>query len=128
MSNKLPKEFAPVKSFPGDSKYWAHEDWQLDSISLPPNFWNVVEDEMLERIDSKSSNEDSVPEFCAIELVQEVLNEQQAFVVEGYLWRGKSYAQLGKELGVTKQRVHIVYHKSLEKLKEYFEEHPELME
>jgi DNA-directed RNA polymerase specialized sigma subunit len=93
-------------------RYLSYDTWVFDkALSYNP------EDEWIDAIDGNTEEAAPFP-FCAVDLIDRVLSKREARIVYQVLWDGKSLSHIGEEMGISKQRVHQLYNRALQNLKE----------
>ena len=93
-----------------DWRYINYADWALDELLHT----EYDEDKLIDILDGCS--EEPPPTFNAYEVL-DCLNEKEALIVELILFEGRTYISVGRQVGLSKQRVHQIYTIALDKIK-----------
>lgn len=99
-----------------DWRYRGVATWQLEQLTA----YNP-EAQMIARLDKEDDGDMYIPEdFWRV--VQSVLKEKEYKVVWARLADHKTYADIGAEHGVSRQRAHQIYNEAIEVLKPVLKE------
>jgi len=90
--------------------------WMLDQLS--GNVYNP-ESKIIAALDGGDLDGFTEPTENLHDVLPTILIDRERSVVEGYLFNGRSMADLGKSYKVTRQRVWQIYKQALEKVKGY---------
>lgn len=93
-----------------DWRYINYADWALDELLHT----EYDEDKLIDILDGCS--ERPPPTFNAYEVL-DCLNQKEALIVELILFDGRTYISVGRQVGLSKQRVHQIYNIALDKIK-----------
>jgi RNA polymerase sigma factor (sigma-70 family) len=86
-------------------------EWQLDSMSEGSN----PEDDIISRLDGEEKED--TPDRDLSQMMSS-LSPKEKEIVQGILFDGKTFAKVGAEVSLSKQRVHQIYKAALFKIKE----------
>jgi RNA polymerase sigma factor (sigma-70 family) len=86
-------------------------EWQLDSMSEDIN----PEDAIISVLDGEEKED--TPDRDLSQMLSS-LNKKEKDIVQGILFDGKTFAKVGEEVSLSKQRVHQIYKAALLKIKE----------
>jgi len=107
--------FRNKKKFKDDWRYVGCDTWRLDKLCGSYN----AEDEMIDRIDKQNSNVIPFPpQFSLVDWLEQMLTEKENKIVYSFVWLGKSFSEIGEEMGYTRQRCWQIYKGSLKKVGE----------
>ena len=92
-------------------RYIYFPEWALDDLVHTA----CEEDKIINALDGNDNDEEEF-DFDAYDILGK-LSDKEARVIDSILYSGKTFAATGKEMGLSKQRIHQLYKMALTKLK-----------
>jgi len=95
-----------ASTFKDDWRYIGCDMWRLDALS---GTYESAEDDIINGIDNVNMYPLSERRIPMITWLQEELDERQFYIINNYIWNGRSMSAIGDDLGITRVRVWQIY-------------------